>query len=40
LRSEKIPNGDNLSFEFGKAKESIECRALFEMDGLALLVKH
>ena len=35
LRSEKMPNGLTLSYHFGTVKDSIECRSLYEMDGLA-----
>lgn len=32
LRSEKTPNGPNNTKEFGTSEDSIECRALIEMD--------
>jgi prolyl oligopeptidase len=34
MRLEKMPNGPNLAFQFGTTKDSIECKALYEMDGL------
>lgn len=37
LRLSKMGNGENLSLEFGSTKDSVECRALFEMDALAHL---
>ncbi|MES2513635.1 MAG: prolyl oligopeptidase family serine peptidase [Bacteroidota bacterium] len=35
LRLEQMPNGLNCSFEFGKTSDSLECKGLFEMDGVA-----
>lgn len=37
LRSCKMGNGENLSLEFGSTRDSVECRALFEMDAIAHL---
>jgi prolyl oligopeptidase len=34
MRLEKMPNGQNLAFQFGTTKDSVECKALYEMDGL------
>lgn len=34
IRSEQMPNGPNLAYQFGSTKDSIECKALYEMDGL------
>ncbi len=40
LRLEPMPNGLNLSFEFGTTKNEEECKGLFEMDGLAHIEKN
>ncbi len=39
LRLEQMPNGPNCSFEFGKTKDSLECKGLYEMDGVAHVLK-
>ena len=40
LRLEQMPNGLNCSFEFGKTKDSIECKGLSEMDGVSHVMKN
>jgi prolyl oligopeptidase len=37
LRMEQMPNGANLTGEFGTTKDSLESKMLFEMDGIAHL---
>lgn len=39
LRSEKMPNGKILSYHFGTLEDSVECKALYEMDALAHIKK-
>jgi prolyl oligopeptidase len=39
LRLEQMPNGLNCSFEFGKTKDSLECKGLSEMDGVSHVLK-
>jgi prolyl oligopeptidase len=40
MRMETSPNGPGNIPEFGTVKDSIECRALYEMDGLLHVVKN